>query len=99
VVQASSAAKAEPWGAAGHLQLALALERIGRLGEAATAARRAVANEPQNWELWLVAGRIDAERGRIRPALKAIARARALNPRSPLFQPGVARALTRQAGR
>jgi hypothetical protein len=99
VVQASSAARTEPWGATGHLQLALALERIGRLGEAASAARRAVANEPQNWELWLVIGRIDAERGRIRPALEAIARARDLNPRSPLFQPGVARALSRQAGR
>jgi hypothetical protein len=99
VVQASSAAKTEPWGAEGHLQLALALERIGRLGEAASAARRAVANEPQNWELWLVVGRIDAERGRIQPALKAVGRARALNPRSPLFQPGVARALSRQAQR
>jgi hypothetical protein len=99
VVQASSAARTEPWGAAGQLQLALALERIGRLGEAAAAARRAVANEPANWELWLVAGRIDAERGRIGPALKAVARSRTLNPRSPLFKPGMARALSRGATR
>jgi hypothetical protein len=95
VVQASAAARTEPWGADDQLQLALALERIGRLADASAAARRAVEREPQNWELWLVAGRIDAERGRIRAALKAIGRARALNPRSPLFQPGVARALGR----
>jgi O-Antigen ligase/Tetratricopeptide repeat len=99
VVQASSAAQTEPWGSDGQLQLALALERIGRLRDAATAARDAVAQEPENWELWLVIGRIEAERGHVGAAVRAVARARALNPRSPLFQPGVARALSRQATR
>ena len=92
---ATDAAESENWGASGHLQRALVLEQVGRLGPAELAAQRATELEPANWQPWLVLGRIRAERGRVPSALDAVARARSLNPRSPLFHPGVARALRR----
>ena len=46
-----------------------------------------------NWQPWLVRGRIEAERGNVAQALADVRRARALNPRAAIFQPGVARAL------
>jgi cytochrome c-type biogenesis protein CcmH/NrfG len=94
---ATDAAETETWGASGFLQRALVLEQVGRLGAAEVAAQRATQLEPVNWQLWLVLGRIRAERGRVAPALAAVARARSLNPRSPLFQPGMARALRQGA--
>jgi hypothetical protein len=94
---ATNAAASESWGASGHLQRALVLEQVGRLGPAEMAAQRATELERTNWELWLVLGRIRAERGEVDAALAAVARARSLNPRSPLFHPGVARALSREA--
>jgi hypothetical protein len=93
LTDATDAAESETWGASGFLQRALVLEQVGRLGPAEVAARRATELEPTNWQLWLVLGRIRAERGNVAPALAAVARARSLNPRSPLFQPGVAHAL------
>jgi hypothetical protein len=92
---ATDAAGSESWGASGFLQRALVLEQVGRLGPAEVAAQRATELEPTNWQLWLVLGRIRAERGHVKPALAAVGRARSLNPRSPLFHPGVARALRR----
>ena len=92
---ATNAAQSESWGASGFLQRALVLEQVGRLEPAEVAAQRATELEPTNWQLWLVLGRIRAERGHVEPALAAVGRARSLNPRSPLFHPGVARALRR----
>ncbi len=92
---ATNAAQSESWGASGFLQRALVLEQVGRLEPAEVAAQRAIELEPTNWQLWLVLGRIRAERGHVEPALAAVGRARSLNPRSPLFHPGVARALRR----
>jgi Flp pilus assembly protein TadD len=51
-------------------------------------AQRATRREPTNWQLWLILGRIEAERGRVPAALRAARRAQSLNPRSPLFRPG-----------
>ena len=96
---ATNAAESAGWAASGFLQRALVLEQVGRLGPAAVAAKRSTELEPTNWQLWLVLGRIQAEQGRVGPALASVARARALNPRSPLFQPGVARGLTGGATR
>jgi O-antigen ligase len=95
--EANDAAESESWGASGYLQRALVLEQVGRLGPAEVAAERATQLETANWQLWLVLGRIRAERGHVGPALAAVARARSLNPHSPLFHPGVARALRRGA--
>jgi tetratricopeptide (TPR) repeat protein len=96
---ATDAANAESWGPSGYLQRALVLEQVGALASAEAAAKRATELEPTNWELWLALGRIQAERGRVRPALASVDQARSLNPNSPLFQPGVARALGREATR
>ncbi|UGS34608.1 O-antigen ligase family protein [Capillimicrobium parvum] len=90
---ATAAAEAEPWSASAHLQRALVLEQLGQLPAAGAAAARATRLEPVNWQPWLVRGRIDAERGNVAQALADVRRARALNPRAPIFQPGVARAL------
>jgi tetratricopeptide (TPR) repeat protein len=94
---ATSAAESESWSASAYLQRALVLEQVGRLEPAEVAAMRATTLESENWQLWLTLGRIRAERGRVAPALAAVARARSLNPRSPLFHPGVAQALRRHA--
>jgi hypothetical protein len=71
--------------AGAQLQLALVLEQRGAYRAAALAAQRATAEEPANWSDWLVRSRIEAEAGKIAPALAAYRRARSLNPRSPLF--------------
>jgi Flp pilus assembly protein TadD len=84
---ADTAIAAQPWGAGGHLQRALVLERAGQLGSAAVAARHATEREATNWQTWLILGRIEAERGRTSAALRAARQARRLNPRSPLFGP------------
>jgi hypothetical protein len=86
VLAATTAVDAEPWAARGHIQRALVLERLDRLRAAAADARRATARERTNWTHWLLLARIQAERRRVNAALKAIERARALNPRAPLFQ-------------
>jgi hypothetical protein len=83
---ADTAVDVQPWAAGGYLQRALVLERAGELGVAARDARRATTKEPTNWQTWLILGRIEAERNRLKPAVQAARRARDLNPRSPLFR-------------
>jgi O-Antigen ligase len=85
VSAATTAVLVAPWGAAGYAQRAVVLERLGLGARAAADARRATDREPTNWEHWLVLARIEAERGRIGPAVAAARRAAALNPRAPLF--------------
>ncbi len=82
----ATAIAAQPWGASGYLQRALVLERSGALSYAARDARDATERESTNWQTWLILARIEAERGRVSAALRAVRRARDLNPRSPLFQ-------------
>ena len=40
----------------------------------------------QNWSNWLTLSRLEAEDGHARASLRAYRQARALNPRSPIFQ-------------
>ncbi|MHB1859993.1 MAG: tetratricopeptide repeat protein [Solirubrobacteraceae bacterium] len=82
---AASAQAIEPYAATPRLQQALVLEQEGRYREAARAAAEATARSPQDWQLWLVRSRIDAEAGDPREALAEYRRARSLNPRSSLF--------------
>jgi cytochrome c-type biogenesis protein CcmH/NrfG len=56
-----------------------------RLPAAVAAARSAIADEPQNWQTWLVLSRLQAEDGNAPGAVFALRRARSLNPQSPLF--------------
>ncbi len=85
LADAQQAARVEPGASSPRLQEALVLETQGRFSDAAAAANRAIANEPGNWQNWLVLSRIEAERGDSAGAVAAYRRARGLNPRSGLF--------------
>lgn len=82
---ARAATRIEPDGASAQVQLALVLELRDEIPAALTAAGRATRDEPASWSAWLTASRLDAEAGHGSAALRAYRRARALNPRSPLF--------------
>lgn len=84
--QAQDAGDAQPYAAAPLLQEALVLERQGKLAPAATAAAEATRKEEANWRTWTILARIEAERGRVGPALRAYRRARILNPNFILFR-------------
>jgi hypothetical protein len=87
LADARTAAHIAPGAAGPRLQEALVLEEAGALGDAAAAAGRAVAASRSDWHPWFVLARIRAEQGRPAAALAAYRRARALDPRSPIFRP------------
>jgi hypothetical protein len=78
--QARDAADAQSYAASPLLQEALVLERQGKLRAAAVAAAAATRKEGANWRTWLILARVEAERGRIGPALRAYDRAHRANP-------------------
>lgn len=82
---ARRAASIEPDSATPQLQIALVLELEGKKKQARGAARKAVADEPQNWATWLILSRLEAETGNARASLADYRRARSLNPHSSLF--------------
>jgi len=82
---ARTAQNVQPSAAMPRLQQALLLEQQGQLDAAAKAARAAATREPSNWRNWLILARIEAERGNAKPAVQALKEAKALNPRSPVF--------------
>ena len=75
----------EPWAASPYLQLALLEEQSGDLRRLAARIGQAIDRDRSDWRLWLVSARIDVKAGFIGEARRSLARARALNPRSPLF--------------
>jgi tetratricopeptide (TPR) repeat protein len=81
-----TAQRLEPYAAGPRLQEALVLEEAGELESAAAAAQAATARGSTDWTTWLTLARIDARRGAAVAAVAALGRARALNPRSTLFQ-------------
>ena len=85
---AQDAKAIEPWSAAPRLQLALVRERQGDLPGARRAAREAAERAADDWQVWLVITRLDVKAGDTEGARRSLRRARALNPRSPLFAPG-----------
>jgi hypothetical protein len=86
LAKAGDAADAQPYAAAPLLQQALVLEQQGRLAAAAPRAVSATGKEGDNWRTWTILARIEAERGRIAPALRAYRRAQELNPNYLLFR-------------
>ncbi|HET7574863.1 MAG TPA: O-antigen ligase family protein, partial [Solirubrobacterales bacterium] len=82
---ARTAVDVRPGGGAAHLQEALVLERLGRLGPAAKAAGEAADREPKDWQPWFVLSRLYAEQGRVGDALEAYRRARLLDRNSILL--------------
>ena len=75
----------QPWASSPYLQLALVEEQAGDLAGARRWLRKAIERNDSDWRLWLVSSRLETESGRIRAARRSLARAAALNPRSPLF--------------
>ena len=86
LADARSAVRLQPGASSAQLQVALVLELQHDFPAALTAARTATRDEPQNWSDWLVLSRLDAETGHVHASIADYRRARALNPRSPLFQ-------------
>ncbi len=85
LADAASAQNIEPDAASPRLQRALLLEQLGDLRGAAQAIAQAEVREPANWRIWLVASRLATESNRPALALAYYKRARALDPRSPIF--------------
>jgi O-antigen ligase len=83
---ARAARDIEPWAATPYLQLALIEEQAGALAAAEARIRQAIERDRTDWRLWLTAARIQTKRGHIHAARRSYERARALNPRSPIFQ-------------
>jgi len=84
--RAHDARAIQPWAASAYLQLALVSEQQGNLALARRWIDSALRRSGSDWQHWLVAARIRTESGEIPAARAALHRARALNPRSPLFQ-------------
>ncbi len=85
---ARSARSLAPWSSGPPTQLALLAEQGGDLAGARRWIDRALAENDADWRLWLVAARIQSRQGEIRAAARSLARARSLNPRSPLLMAG-----------
>jgi hypothetical protein len=83
--RARQARAIEPWAAAPYLQLAVVREQAGDLSGARREIGRAIERDSSDWRLWLTRARLDTRAGAIGEARRAYLRARALNPRSLLF--------------
>lgn len=82
---AHDARRLAPWAASPYLQLAL-IEEERDLGAARRWIQVAIEHDRSDWRLWLVAARLHVKAGAILDGREALARARGLNPRSPLFR-------------
>jgi uncharacterized membrane protein YjdF len=83
---AADAHKLEPWAATPYLQLALLYEQAGQLAAANRAIEAATVRDPSNWQLWLVASRLQVKGSAVGAAVRSIRHARALDPLSPLLR-------------
>jgi hypothetical protein len=75
----------EPWATAPSVQLALLDELQGRLGTAQAWIDEARRANGEDWQVRLIAARIETKRGAIAAAKRDLAAAERLTPRSPLF--------------
>jgi hypothetical protein len=82
---AMDARNLQPWASSPYLQLALVNEDEGRIDTARKWIDRAIKRDSGNWQLWLVAARLDTTAGDARGAARALDRASTLNPSSPIF--------------
>jgi type II secretory pathway pseudopilin PulG len=81
-----SAQNVEPGWAGPRLQQALVLESARDFDSAATKAAEAAEREPNNWRIWLIRSRLEAERGNADAAIRYYRAARALNPHALIFE-------------
>ena len=83
------AAKAiEPWAASPYLQLGLISEDQRQFKAAAHWLDDAISRSRRDYSLWLIAARIEGERGRAGPAVRDLHEAHRLNPNSTAFGGG-----------
>lgn len=82
---ASEARALQPWSSEPPLQLALVQEFAGNYRAARAWIYRAIARDRLDWRLWLARARIETELRMVDRAARSLARARQLNPRSPIF--------------
>lgn len=85
IAAALDAKSLEPWAAAPYLQLGLVAEQTGSYDQAHRWLLEAADRAPTDWRVWYVAARVSREAGDPRAAAREYARAKSLNPRSPLF--------------
>lgn len=83
--QAGDAIAAQPWAATPYMQRALVREASDQLAAAGRDLHEATRREPTNWRPWFLLARVEAERGRSRPALRAYRQAQLLRPESPFL--------------
>ena len=81
VKDAADARSIQPWSATPYEQLALVEEQAGHSGAARAWIQKAIARDRNDWRLWLIAARIEAEQGDIAAARRSLDEVRALNPR------------------
>jgi hypothetical protein len=82
---AIAATKIEPWAGAPYLQLALVEESAGDLGAAHIAIDKSISRDRDAWQPWFTAAQIETGLGEVAAASHSLARAKSLDPRSPLF--------------
>jgi hypothetical protein len=83
---AQDARSLEPWASTPYFQLALVSEQLGELKQARVWIGKAINRDTKNWNLWLVAARLDAKLGHVAAAERSLSRAIALNPLSPYLR-------------
>ena len=93
--RASSARAIQPWAASPRLQLALVREEAGDVRRARRDIAAAIARDESDWRLRVIASRLAVKAGDLDAARTALARARALNPRSRLLRATVGAPRTR----
>jgi O-antigen ligase/polysaccharide polymerase Wzy-like membrane protein len=86
VEHAKRAGEIEPWSPEPALQLALVREAAGALPAARASLAEALERDPTDWRLWLIDARIRTKLADVAGARRSLARARELNPRSPLWR-------------
>jgi hypothetical protein len=85
LTDANTAQAIEPGAASPYAQQALVLEDGDNISGAVTAIKRAIAREPDNYALWLLADRMEVEADHPRQALADYKRAEFLYPTSTVF--------------
>ena len=83
VDHADSARSIEPWAASPYLQLGLIAERQLEYPLAVERLTQAIEREDQNWELYALRSRVEAEAGEAAAAHADLEHARRLNPLAP----------------
>ncbi|CAN5553783.1 hypothetical protein BH10ACT11_BH10ACT11_05630 [soil metagenome] len=83
---AEDASTLQPWSSEPRLQLALIDESAGDIALARAEIQEAIGKAPNQWQLWLVATRLDVKAGRLDQARTDGARLEQLNPRAGFLQ-------------